>query len=271
MISIITSVHNQLSMNKLFYETLVKNTAYDFQLIVIDNNSTDGSREYFSDKATLILNNQNFTYPYCQNQGIQVAKYDNLAFLNNDLLVSENWDKRVLEIMKQHNVEVISFATNDRLETPLATKRNSRRWKRIKYPIMRLLGTNDFTLKLMAKLMYGNFDNYTERRYRQFGDQLIEGFSGSAILMNRSALNKIGEWDERIYVADFDIYCRTKQRSIDYGDMQPIQLALGVYFHHYQRLTLKSNFEPFTNKYQEISLEEKWQGREKDLLKDIDK
>ena len=40
MISIITSVHNQLSMNKLFYETLVKNTAYDFQLIVIDNNSS---------------------------------------------------------------------------------------------------------------------------------------------------------------------------------------------------------------------------------------
>ena len=55
MISIVTSVHNQLHMNKLFFETLQKNSALPFQLIVIDNNSTDGSKEFFKDKADFFI------------------------------------------------------------------------------------------------------------------------------------------------------------------------------------------------------------------------
>ncbi|MEP6952168.1 MAG: glycosyltransferase [Ginsengibacter sp.] len=57
MISILTSVHNQLDMNKLFYETLKKNTSLPFELIVIDNNSTDGSREFFKEKPDILITN----------------------------------------------------------------------------------------------------------------------------------------------------------------------------------------------------------------------
>jgi glycosyltransferase involved in cell wall biosynthesis len=46
MISIITAVHNQLAMNKLFMQSLRKYSAMDFELIIIDNASTDGSADF---------------------------------------------------------------------------------------------------------------------------------------------------------------------------------------------------------------------------------
>ena len=83
MISIVTAVHNQIGMNRLFYETLKRNTRNVYELIIIDNNSTDGSREFFREHAdTVIENPGNYSYPYCQNQGIAAARYDYLVFLN---------------------------------------------------------------------------------------------------------------------------------------------------------------------------------------------
>ena len=41
MISIITAVHNQLAMNKLFVESLHKYSTMPFELIIIDNASSD--------------------------------------------------------------------------------------------------------------------------------------------------------------------------------------------------------------------------------------
>ena len=54
MISIVTAVHNQIGMNRLFYETLKRNT----------RNSTDGSRAFFREHAeTVIENPGNYSYP----------------------------------------------------------------------------------------------------------------------------------------------------------------------------------------------------------------
>lgn len=46
MISIVTAVHNQIGMNRLFYETLKRNTRNVYELIIIDNNSTDGRANF---------------------------------------------------------------------------------------------------------------------------------------------------------------------------------------------------------------------------------
>ncbi|EOR93971.1 hypothetical protein ADIARSV_2805 [Arcticibacter svalbardensis MN12-7] len=256
-------------MNKLFVELLRKNTDGEIELIVIDNNSTDGSREFFKEHADkLILNDKNYSYSYCQNQGIQVAKYDYLAFFNNDMLLSKSWDAHSLELMRQKPFDIISFAS-DFWEQDKLKKQKQRQWKRIKYPFIALFGRGYNALKIMAFLMYGDWDDFCKKRFEKFGYTTIEGFSGSSIFMRRSVLDKVGIWDNRIHDADFDIYMRVKARNLEVGDIEPLQIAIGIFFHHYSRLTLRSKHEPFADASKLITLKEKWGQRGTLLLKDI--
>ncbi len=270
MISIITAVHNQLGMNQLFAESLRQQTQHPFELVVVDNHSTDGSREFWQREADVCLAfDQNYSYPYSQNRGIEQATQPYLAFLNNDLLLSPGWDAKALEIMQGQQIGILSLATNDHLESKAAQKRLNRKWKRIKYPMVRLGGTGYRNLRRMARLMYGDFDAFCARRYAQFGDQVIEGYSGSCLIMHRSVLDKIGPWDECIQAGDWDLFNRAKLRSLEKGDLKPIQLALGIYVHHFRRMTVKAHYEPFADGHRLIPLDEKW-GQQTDMLrKDI--
>lgn len=106
--------------------------------------------------------------------------------------------------------------------------------------------------------MYGNWEKFTENTYKRYGYSLTEGFSGSAIIMNRKAIEKIGLWDITQQGADFDIYFRTCQRAETIGDIKPISIINGIFVHHYRRLTLYSQYPPFSDADQIIPLENKW-------------
>jgi len=273
MISIITAVRNLLPMNKLYFESLKKYTRNKFELIIIDNGSTDGSAEYFRNVgAKIISNNGNYSYCYTQNQGIKAASHDILCFFNNDLIVSPGWDEKMLKIMDRENLDIFSFATNDRSESEVATRKIRNRWKAIKNPLLFLFGVNKPVIKVMHKLMYGNWEKYILKRYSKFGDKIKEGVSGSCIVMSREAINKIGIWDERIFSGDFDYLIRSKIRNKEIGDIKPIHILLGVYFHHYSRLTTKAKAHaPYSDISFFTELEDKWGvERIKDLLKDIE-
>lgn len=261
MISIITAVHNGLAVNELFFESLKKYTHHPFELIIIDNNSTDGSREYFEKQGAKVISNPvNYSYPYCQNQGIREAKYDVLAFLNNDIIVSPQWDKRLLKIADANGLEVITPCGIERLESPEATQRIRRKWKAIKN-FLSLLGYRKGVFLMMHRMMYGSWEAFNDSRYRRFGNKVVEGFVGNSVIMKRSAIDKVGLWDERIQAADFDLYVRTKKRSMEQGDIRPVHIALGVFNHHFIRITVHSRPAGFADKDRLISLEDKW-GKE---------
>lgn len=160
MISIIVNVHNQLGMNQLFFEYLKKNTKNKYELIIIDNNSKDGSREFFEKYADkVICNEHNYSYPYCQNQGIKEAKFKYLAFFNNDIIVSKNWDESIMKIMDDNRIDAISFNTNDsHIKSPYLSRKLNSKWKKIKYPLLALFGSKKWNLKFMFSLMYNDWD-----------------------------------------------------------------------------------------------------------------
>jgi GT2 family glycosyltransferase len=265
MISIITAIHNQLEINRIFYENLVKYTFHPFELIIVDNNSTDGSREFFKDKGAVVIENEfNFSYPYCQNQGIKISLFPVYAFLNNDIIVSPEWDKKLLEIMDQQELEIITPCGIERTETALSTKKFRKKWNLIKNF---LSFTGDYNL--MAKLMYGNWESFSNKRFDAFGDKTIEGFVGNTVVMKKSAIEKLGLWDEKIQAADFDLYIRSKKRASETGDIKPVHIALGVFNHHFIRMTSKSKPPVFKDSDRLMPLEGKWSKKEMDLyLKD---
>lgn len=265
MISIITAIYNQLDMNKLFWKYLTKYTDNPFELIIIDNRSDDGSREFFQslpDNVKVICNQENYSYPYCQNQGIAIAQYDTLVFLNNDLLVSPHWDSRILEVLGKDNRDVLSFGSNDRLFDKKTSKRIQKRWKLVKYPLITCFGQRMIGLKLMQKMYYGNWKRFSEKIFKRYGFSMTPGFSGASIIMNRKAIEKLGLWDETQQAADFDLFFRTCHRAETVGDIQPLAVVNGVFMHHYRRLTLYSKCPPFADADRLIPLQKKWSPEE---------
>lgn len=270
MISIISAVHNGLPMNRIFWDFLSKYTWHPFELIIVDNNSTDGSKEFFKSVGAIVIENTlNYSYPVCQNQGIAIAKFDTFVFLNNDIIVSADWDKRLLDAANAGGLDIITPVGIEMLEDETSTKAIKRKWLKIKNPLA-LFGFSDFNLRLMHRLMYGNWERFANKRFEKFGLAIKEGFIGNTVMMRRQAIEKIGLWDERIQGADFDLYIRSKKRNIEKGDIKPVHMAIGVFIHHYIRLTVKSTRAPFADHGNMISNEEKW-GKEtmKEYCRDI--
>ncbi len=264
MISIITSIYNQLDMNELFYKSLMENTYNPFELIIIDNNSNDGSRVYFEGKENVVLikNEFNYSYPYCNNLGLNIAKFENLAFLNNDIILSEHWDKKLLECMDINGIQFICPTGNERMSTKELTSKRMFRWKLISTPI-RKISINKYSLRLMMFLMYGSYKKFTQKLFDKFKYQVKEGFCGFAILTTKTNLDKIEGMDIRIQEADWDLFVKVKKRSIDVGDMKPMQIALGIFVHHYGRLTAKTHFPDFKDRDKLYSFDNKWTEHER--------
>lgn len=258
MLSIITTVHNQLPMNRLFWNSLKRFTHFDFELVVVDNGSHDGSGAFFQKQgARVIRNDQNFAYPVTQNQGAAAASRDYLVFMNNDVEVSPQWDKRLLACMENGRADIISPASIDRAESREATRQWRKKWKWIRL-LSRPLGYGELALQLRKRLLYSQWEQFCHDRWDTFGNQLVEGFAGHTLLMHRATYEKIGPWDERILQADFDLYLRARQRWELIGDIRPIALATGVFVHHYGRLTMRKYPNAWVPKQPIIEIEDKW-------------
>lgn len=261
MISIITAIYNQIAMNRLYYKSLVETTDGEWELIVIDNGSTDGSREFFENiggNVKVIVNDGNYSYPYCQNEGIDAARGDVYAFFNNDILLSPHWDTRMAGILGKDGYEVLSLASNDRMGDEEATRCISRRWKRIKYPLIFTLGQRNLSLKMMTRLTYRDWERHCQRVWERYGTSTRIGFSGSAVMMTRRGVELVGKWDPTEQAADFDLFLRTLQRAETHGDIKPLSIVSGVFHHHFRRLTLRCDYPPFKDGDQLRGLEEKW-------------
>lgn len=257
-LSIITAVHNQLEMNRWYLEHLRRNTRLDHELIVIDNASTDGSAAFFeSAGATVIRNTANYSYPYTQNQGIARAKGQWMAFLNNDIIVPPNWDATLLATADGNGLDALTVCGIEQIESRQATRRLRHRWSRASLPV-RLFGARQPWLRWSHRLMYPDWDRFCAERADAFAGQVLEGYVGNSVLMNRRALDLLGPWDERIQSADADLYLRSKQRALSHGDIKPLHIALDVFVHHYIRITARARPPAFADADRLIALDDKW-------------
>lgn len=120
-VSLITLCYNQCqNATKPMLESLYKFTNQDlFELIIINNASTDGTKEFLEefsknyDNITIINNDENYGFAKGMNQGLKTAKGDFIFLLNNDLLFTPNWLEKFVEILdKNKEIGLISCKTN---------------------------------------------------------------------------------------------------------------------------------------------------------------
>lgn len=90
-VAIIIITYNNLNLTKDCLNSIrVNNTPETYQIIVVDNASSDGSVEWLREQKDILLiaNEENKGFPYACNQGIAAADKDaDIFLLNNDTIV----------------------------------------------------------------------------------------------------------------------------------------------------------------------------------------
>ncbi|RQV97374.1 glycosyltransferase, partial [bacterium] len=106
--SIIILTFNQLPYTQKCLDSIRKFTTIPYELIIVDNGSTDGTIRYlkkYSEKYTnvrLILNEVNQGFAAGNNQGIEQAQGKYILFLNNDTVVTKGWLSRMIAHLERY-------------------------------------------------------------------------------------------------------------------------------------------------------------------------
>ena len=93
-VSVVTPNYNGEKFLKASFDSLNQDCEYIGELIIVDNGSTDSSKEFirnnsFNFPVNLIENSQNLGFSPAVNQGIRAAKYEYIFSLNNDTEVKK--------------------------------------------------------------------------------------------------------------------------------------------------------------------------------------
>ena len=108
-VSIVVLTWNQLDYTRQCIDSLMRHTEQPYELILVDNGSTDGTREYLRSiaHARVVLNDQNLGFAAGNNLGFAIATGDFVVLLNNDAVVTAGWLERMLAPM--HRDSTIGF------------------------------------------------------------------------------------------------------------------------------------------------------------------
>jgi len=100
--SIVIVTHNQLGYTKMCLDSIRFLTDEPYELIVVDNGSTDGTLEYLRacGDVKLIENTDNRGFPAAANQGILAGRGRQTLLLNNDVIVTTGWLRRMLVALR---------------------------------------------------------------------------------------------------------------------------------------------------------------------------
>jgi GT2 family glycosyltransferase/ubiquinone/menaquinone biosynthesis C-methylase UbiE/glycosyltransferase involved in cell wall biosynthesis len=117
--SIIVITYNKLPFTRLCLESILRNTGYlNYEVIVADNKSTDGTQEYLQEMAgrcpnvSIILNPNNGGFAKANNQGIAKSTGEWIVLLNNDTIVPPGWLSRLVRHLNNPSIGLVGPLTN---------------------------------------------------------------------------------------------------------------------------------------------------------------
>jgi len=207
--SIIILTHNKLEYTQMCLDSIRRYTPrHMYELIVVDNASTDGTREYLAEQTDVLtmFNEENVGFPKGCNQGIELARGDSILLLNNDVIVTENWLPLLLECL--YSSEEIGAVG----------------------PV-----TNSAGAYQSIQVGYGSIEEMLEfanRHNRHDPAKWEERLKliGFCLLMKRDAVEKVGPLDERFspgFCEDTDYSVRLIKAGYK------LYLCRNVFVHHF--------------------------------------
>lgn len=203
-VSVVTPNYNGLKFLNSYFETLLIQSRFIEEIIIIDNASTDGSVEFIEEfirspnypiDIILIRNDENLGFAPAVNQGIEIAKSEYIYSLNNDVELEWNALEEIIKAMDE------SIALG---ENPFSFQS-----KMIQHHNRNLIDDagDEYTLLAWTKKIGDGqpVERYDEKR------EIFSSCAGAA-LYRKSVLGEIGLFDEDFfaYVEDIDLSYRAQ-------------------------------------------------------------
>jgi GT2 family glycosyltransferase len=110
--SITFACYNQVEYTRQCIDSMLKHGLDLSCLVVVDNASQDGTRDYLASLPLggLILNEQNMGCGVAWNQGALALQTEWTIIMNNDVIVSANWVENLIATAEKRQLKVISPA-----------------------------------------------------------------------------------------------------------------------------------------------------------------
>lgn len=220
--SIIILTYNQIEYTKRCIESIRDYTdKKTYELIVVDNCSTDGTVEWLQKQTDIIViyNSENVGFPKGCNQGIKIANGENILLLNNDTVVTSNWLENLIKCLySTQTIGAVGPVTNSAAYYTSISVDYS---------------TNEEMQKFAKQHNISNSEKWEERL------KLI----GFCLLIKREVIENVGLLDESFSPGNYedDDYC-LRMRESNYK----LMLCKDTFIHHYGSVSWKKEYEGFS-------------------------
>lgn len=217
LVSIIVVALDNLAFNRLCLESVLVNTASpSYEVIVVDNGSTDDTPAYLRELAAIhpnvrvLTNARNLGFAPAVNQGLADAAGDVLVLLNNDTVVPPGWLTGLVRHLEVPDLGLIGPVTNR--------------------------AANEAQIEVDYHT-YGEFLDFARAYTEAHAGQTVEAsrLIMFCAAMRRDAYERVGPFDEQFAVAMFeddDYVLRARQAGYR------IECAEDVFIHHFGQATI---------------------------------
>ncbi|MBR2154104.1 MAG: glycosyltransferase family 2 protein [Bacteroidaceae bacterium] len=212
-LSIITVGMNHLSYLEVLLESLYNKNKpkYDFEMVYVDNCSTDGTVDYIRKhypQVNIVQNVEPLGFGENNNKGVMASTGDVIAIINPDIVLQENSLDSIIEQLNNNEGNVI-YAPQ-LLNPDGSVQYSVRSFITLRMFVKRLLSKGDDNSVSDEMIKYLCKDIDTNKI------QAVDWAMGAALLMNRDTYAKLGGFDQRyfLYMEDEDLCLRAWKMNI---------------------------------------------------------
>ncbi|EXX85373.1 glycosyl transferase family 2, partial [Paenibacillus darwinianus] len=223
--SIVIPTCNHVEYLKNCIDSIIDNTDLPYEIIVVDNGSTDATAAYLKSlrgRVRYRLLETNLGFAAAVNHGLMMAKGRTIVLLNNDVLVTEHWLENMMRCLySDERIGMVGPVTNY-------------------ISGEQLMKTNySSTREMYAFARRHNLPD--PAKWRE-----TNRLTGFCLLFRRELWERTGYWDEGFQNGNFedDDYC-VRVRMQGYS----LMIAGDAFIHHFGSVTIKA----FGKSYRQIN------------------
>lgn len=209
MIDLVIVSHNGKELTKNAIDSALKNTFLPTKIIIVDNNSTDGTVEFLKslyDEIEIVSLHENYGYGKAANIGVQSAKSPFVVISNNDVIFPNFFFENLKRLITKSNVNlgIIGFQQI--------------------YPDGKYQNSYGKFHSVASGLMDVFFISLLKLRINKLSWKLgirkirkVDYVDGAVICVNKYAFESIGGFDEDFffYSEEVDLCKRIKESGFD--------------------------------------------------------